>query len=243
MDRTAGWVLASVALVAAAVLRVTARDDEHSTAWKIGGVIGAIAAGVLIGLALRFAYVKLIRKGHAVWSPWVLVIAAAVSFIVAASRAGERTGEEEATASTSAETGCAAPARTAEELTASLGRPWKTAEADPGIVDQVKGSLPEDTERVTARAVIRGGEPAAAVVVIEMPEGSGDEDELFAGFEEQANGDAEDASLGRAEARLYRAPDGGASLMGLSEPCAATLILGVSPRVTRELAGDLPVEG
>ena len=103
--------------------------------------------------------------------------------------------------------------------------------------------MPEETERVTARAVIRGGEAAAAVVVIEMPEGSGDEDELFAGFEEQADGKAEDASLGSAEARLFRAPDGGASLVGLSDPCAAALILGVSPRTTRELAGDLPVEG
>jgi hypothetical protein len=31
--------------------------------------------------------------------------------------------------------------------------------------------------------------------------------------------------------------------MGLSEPCAAALILGVSPSVTRGLAEDLPVEG
>jgi hypothetical protein len=66
---------------------------------------------------------------------------------------------------------------------------------------------------------------------------------LFAGFEEQADGKAEEASLGSAEARLFRAPDGDASLMGLSDPCAAALILGLSPRVARELAGDLPVEG
>ena len=241
MDRTAGWVLASVAVVAAAVLRVATRDDEHSTAWLIGGVIGSIVAGVLIGLALRFAYVKLIRKGAPVWSPWVLVIAAVVSLVVAASRAGESAGGEEANAGAGAAEGCDAAARTADELTAELGRPWSPAEADPAIVDRVRGSMPEETERVTARSVIRGGEPAAAVVVIEMPAGS--EDELFAGFEEQAGDDMEDASLGSADARLYRTPDGGASLVGLSEPCAATLILGVSPRVTRELAGDLPVEG
>jgi hypothetical protein len=50
--------------------------------------------------------VKLTRKGHAVWSPWVLVIAAVVSFVVAASRAGESTGEKDATASADAAEGC-----------------------------------------------------------------------------------------------------------------------------------------
>jgi hypothetical protein len=78
-----------------------------------------------------------------------------------------------------------------------------------------------------------------------MPEASGDEDDLFAGFEEQADGDAEGASLGSAEARLYRAPDGGASLMGLSEPCAATLVLGrLAPRASRASSRETcPWEG
>jgi len=86
MDRTVGWVLASIALVVAAVLRVSASDEEHSASYQVGGVIGAIVAGVLIGLLLRFIYVRLFRKDQPVWSPSVLVIAAIVSLLVAASR-------------------------------------------------------------------------------------------------------------------------------------------------------------
>ena len=41
---------------------------------------------------------------------------------------------------------------------------------------------------------------------------------------------------------MYRTPDGGASLVGMSEPCAAALLLGVSPRVTLRVAEDLPVK-
>src|SRR5687768_13475290 len=129
MDRTAGWVFASVAVVAAAVLWVATRNDEHSTAWLIGGVIGSIVAGVLIGLLLRFGYVKLIRKGHALWSPWMLVIAAVISLLVAASRAGDGAGDGANEATASGQGGgesCDAPARTAEELAASLSRPWRS---------------------------------------------------------------------------------------------------------------------
>ncbi len=244
MDRTAGWVFASVAVVAAAVLRVATRDDEHSTAWLIGGVIGSIVAGVLIGLLLRFGYVKLARKGHALWSPWVLVIAAVVSLIVAASRAGDGDGANETTAS--AQGGgesCAPPARTPVEHAPSLSGPWRSPAAAQSVVDQITGSLPDSAERATARAIVRRGEPVAALLVIEMTEEDGTEEDFFAGFESQAPGKPEDARLGDARARLSRAPDGGGALAGFSDPCAATIIFGTSPELVRELAGDLPVEG
>lgn len=242
MDRTAGWVFASVALVAAAVLRVATRDEEHSTAWLIGAVIGSIVAGVLIGLLLRFGYVKLVRKGHELWSPWVLVIAALVSLLVAASRAGDSAKEATASPQAEAET-CDAPARTAKQLAASLPRPWRSRAADESVVDLLTGSLPESAERATARAIVRRGEPVAALLVIEMTEEDGTEEDFFAGFESQAPGKAEEARLGDARARLYRAPDGGGTLAGFSDPCTATIIFGTSPELVRRLAGDLPVEG
>jgi hypothetical protein len=70
----------------------------------------------------------------------------------------------------------------------------------------------------------------------------GDADELFAGFSERARDQIEDARLGTASAKLYRAPDGGATLVGLSERCGAAVVLGVSPRATRQVAAGLPVK-
>jgi hypothetical protein len=170
-------------------------------------------------------------------------IAALLSLLVAGCGGGDTAGRAGAASRAAAGKDCDDPARTAKELAASLSRPWRSAAADERVVDEITGSLPESAERATARAIVRRGEPVAALLVIEMTAEDGTEEDFFACFESEAPGEPEDARLGEAQARLYRAPDGGGALAGFSDPCAATIIFGTTPALVRELAGELPVEG
>jgi hypothetical protein len=234
--RDLGWVLAGAALAAATLVRVLGIDGR-STAYVAGAALGSIAAGVLLALLVRFAYVRLVRHGRPLWSPWVLVIAAVVTLVVAVTRAVD-TARQRAQAADE----CASPARTAAQLVAGLPDGWRSAPASDEVIDQFSRALSQTrTRRLTARSIMNGAQPVAAVVVIEMHEPA-DPDELFAGFTEGAGGDVEDARLGHAPAKLYRAPDGGATLVGLSDRCAGAVVLGVSPRAARRLAAALPVD-
>jgi hypothetical protein len=237
MDRGGvGWVLAGLALAAAVVLRVLGIEGR-STGYVIGAALGAAAAGVLIALLVRFVYVRFVQRGRPLWSPWTLVIAAVITLVVAVARAGERAQER-----AEAESACATPARTAEQLTARLPDGFRSAPADPAIVEQFSSGMSgAEPRRITARSVASGEEPVGAVVVVELREPA-DPDELFAGFAEGAGGQVEDAPIGTATGKLYRAPDGGATLVGISERCAAAVVLGVSPSATRRIAAELPVE-
>ena len=237
MDRSPlAWVLGALALALATVLRVASIEDGHTTAFLIGSALGSVVASLLIALLLRFAYVRLIRKGRPLWSAWVLVIAAVISVLVAASRVG-RDAEQAAGAKES----CGA-VRTAEQLVGALPDTWRSLPSDPELARSFSSRMPqEEIGEVTARSVGRGGEPVGAVVVVELRR-PGSREELIAGFSEGADGKVEDAALGSARGKLYRAPDGGATLVGMSDRCAAAFVIGVSPRTTTGIAGDLPVE-
>lgn len=63
------WIAACLALALATVLRVLGFDDR-STAYLVGGALGSVVAAVLIALLLRFLYVRLLRRGRPIWSPW-----------------------------------------------------------------------------------------------------------------------------------------------------------------------------
>ena len=237
MDGVVAWWLAGLALAVATLLRILGLDEGHSTGYVIGAAFGSVAGALLIALLLRFLYVRFARRGRPLWSPWTLVIAAVISLIVAVGRAG---GEAQERAE--AERDCAAPARTAEQLAARLPDGLRSAPADPATVDQLSSGMAEaKPRRITARSITNGSEPVGAVVVVEMRDAA-DPDELFAGFTEGAGGQVEDARLGTATGKLYQAPDGGATLVGLSGRCAAAVVLGVSPRETRRIAAGLPVE-
>jgi hypothetical protein len=232
-----GWVLAGLALAGATLLRILGIDDGHSTGYVVGAALGSVAGSLLVALLMRFLYVRFARRGRPLWSPWTLVIAAVISLVVAVGRAGEEAQER-----AEAERDCAAPARTAEQLAVRLPDGFRSAPADPAIVDQLSSGMADaEPRRITARSITSGSEPVGAVVVVEMREPA-DPDELFAGFTEGAGGQVEDAPLGSATGKLYRAPDGGATLVGLSERCAAAVVLGVSPRATRRIAAALPVQ-
>jgi hypothetical protein len=234
----AGWILAGLALVLAAVLRVL-MIEGRTAAYVAGAAFGAVVGSVLLALLARFAYVRLVRRGRPLWSPWVLAIAAVVSLIVAASRAGSAAQERAA-----AQRGGAGGARIAAQLVERHPGGWRSVPAARELIDQLSTNLPRhEARRFTARSIQRGAEPVGAVVVIELG-APGSETELFAGFEDGAREQAaevEDAPLGTARGKLFRAPDGGATLVGLSDRCAAALVFGVSPRITLRIAAGLPV--
>jgi hypothetical protein len=86
------WIAAGLALALTTALRVLGFDDR-STAYLVGGALGSVVAAVLIALLLRFLYVRLLRRGRSIWSPWTVVIAAVVTLIVAVGRAGSEAKE------------------------------------------------------------------------------------------------------------------------------------------------------
>ena len=230
------WIAACLALALATILRVLGLDDR-STAYLLGSATGSVVAAVLVALLLRFLYVRLVRRDRPVWSPWTLVIAAVVSLIVAVGRAGSEAEERE-----EGRRACANGARTADAVIGTLPARWESAPAAQEAIASFQRDMPRDeVRRLTVRAITRGAQPVGLVMVAELFE-PGSADALFAGFASEARGPIEDARVGEASGKLQRTPDGGASLVGLSERCAAVVVLGISPQVTRQIGSGLSVE-
>lgn len=230
------WIAAGLALALATALRVLGFDDR-SAPYMVGGALGSLVAAMLVALLLRFLYVRLLRRDRPIWSPWMLVIAAVVTFIVAVGRAGSEAQERE-----EARRACADGARTADAVIGTLPARWESAPAAEEVIARFRRGMPRDeVRRLTAQTIARGAQPVGLVMVAELREPGSPED-LFAGFAAQAAGPIEDARVGNAEGKLQRTSDGGASLVGLSERCAAVIVLGVSPRTTREIGSSLLVE-
>ena len=68
----------------------TAEDREEGAAYAAGAFLGALVIPLAIAVALRLAYVKLIRRdGRPVWSPWLVLVAGVIALLAQAGRLSE----------------------------------------------------------------------------------------------------------------------------------------------------------
>jgi hypothetical protein len=89
--RWSGYLTGGFLLLLASI--PTADDREEGGAYAAGAFIGALAVPLAIAFALRFLYVKLIRRdGRPVWSPWLVFIAGVIAILAKAGRLSQDGG-------------------------------------------------------------------------------------------------------------------------------------------------------
>jgi NhaP-type Na+/H+ or K+/H+ antiporter len=88
-NRIWAWGVGGFVLVLLGVAAAGQENDE-GTSSQVGVAVGRIAASVAIAYALRWLWLRLIRRDReaAVTSPWIAVIAAIVAALALAGSAG-----------------------------------------------------------------------------------------------------------------------------------------------------------
>ena len=94
-SRRTGWAWAgATALLVLFNVPSLLRNREEGPGFALASMIGATLSLLVIGLLIRFVYVKLAARDRPVWSPWVLVIAAVLALVLAFGSAAQEIGEE-----------------------------------------------------------------------------------------------------------------------------------------------------
>lgn len=166
----------------------------------------------------------------------LVVIGAAVTLAATAGCAGQR---EPAT--TEAANGCEGRARTAAELAGEAPAGWRVAGEEQALGKKIADEVPpRDLRRVTTKRVAKGREAVLMIVVeVRHPAFA---DGYLSGVSKQIGGEIQDVQFGETRATLHRTDDGGASMLGKSDVCAAAVLLGTSPEATKDLARELPAK-
>ena len=171
----------------------------------------------------------------------LVAIAAVLSLGAAGCGGSQDYGRAQAGADAKAGERCDSPSPTAKELVAALPRGWHGEPVDQAVIDKATSDETRSVvQRLTARAVVRRGEPVGAVMVYEFKNPAALAG-FFSGFKEKA-AEGEEIQLAGGRGTMYQLENGLTSVAGSSGPCAATTVFGAGPEVTRELATELELD-
>jgi uncharacterized membrane protein YhaH (DUF805 family) len=82
------WSAYLTGALALLLLSFAGLEEGKSGSYAVGYVLGRAVIVLLIALALRALYVKLVRRDdRPIWSPWVFAIAVPIALVLAAASA------------------------------------------------------------------------------------------------------------------------------------------------------------
>jgi hypothetical protein len=143
-------------------------SDEELTARQAGEVVGTIVAAILIGLGLRWAFVRA-GRGRGLVSPWVLVVACAV-LLANVGRAGQAGESPVASTPSSAPSSSAgsSPSASSRPIGAYLAveAPYRMEGATADEAAEFKKSLGRPGMEMEVRRLTRSGSVEGFLLVM-----------------------------------------------------------------------------
>lgn len=216
-----GVVLAGAVGVLVAIER---SNDGTGSAEAAGAGTGAVVAGVLVGLIVRFAYVRLAKPGdRRILHPFVLLAGALVALVTLLGDVGA-----EATACTSGSGPDAA----------SLVTSGPTTALPADVVDRVRNGVAADFDSLRDASAVTVDDSGVVVVVLSTVGEVLDGEEFLRGFESGATG-SRPLSVAGGEGVIGSAPDGSVVATGLVGDCTAVVVAGTDEAAIERVAEAL----